>query len=73
MDTAGDPVDPSDTDTTIPKTLIDVDPDETGAVETQNCGENVFSTPLCFCNCRHAYMISGSRRSDAHCVLDNFT
>ena len=66
MDTAGDPVDPSDTDTTIPKTLIDVDPDETGAVETQYYGENVSSTPLCFRNCKHAY---DKRFSQIRCAL----
>ena len=66
MDTAGDPGDPSDTDTTIPKTLIDVNPDETGAVETQNYGENVSSTPLCFRNCRRAY---DKRFSQIRCAL----
>ena len=72
MDTAGDPGDPSDTDTTIPKTLIGVDPDETGAVETQNYGENVSSTHSDSVTV-DTHMISGSRRSDAYCVLDNFT
>ena len=66
MDTAGDPGDPSDTDTTTAKTLFDVDLDETAAVGIQNCGENVSSTPLCFRNCRYA---SDKRFSQIRCVL----